>query len=106
MTQSHEHDPMSYRIVGAAGGESIELAWQALVAASVARPGVQPPVTCQLVDPPAEGVSDGDWSKRWARRLDFGEAVGWPSHLEGTIQWYQFVGISTPRAMSESASKE
>jgi hypothetical protein len=32
----------------------------------------------------------------WARRLDFGEAVGWPSHLVDGVQWYAFVGIMIP----------
>lgn len=106
MTDSYEHDPMDYRIVGSARGASIELAWQAFVAASSPRPGVQPPTRCQLIDPPGDGHTSGSWSRRWASMLDFGEAVGWPSHHDGTVQRYQFVGISTPSAMSEGTSEE
>lgn len=94
MTQ--ELDPLDFQIVGAAPGDSIELAWQASVEAGQARPGVRPPSRCQLVDAPQPPDNDGTWSDKWIAKLDFGEAVGWPTHHDGTRQWYQFIGICTP----------
>lgn len=89
-------DPMDHRIVGCAPGDGVELAWQACVHASPPRPGVRPPPSCRLVDPPGPDIKPGVWSQMWARRLDFGEAVGWPSHLVDGVQWYAFVGIMIP----------
>lgn len=97
---SENPNPLDYRIVGRAHGDSIELAWQGCLEAGEPRPGVQPPPRCQLVDPPKPPHDHGSWSDLWTARLDFGEAVGWPTHHDGTRQWYQFIGISTPVSSS------
>lgn len=93
---NHKHNKLDYRITGAASGESIDRAWQNCVAAGQPRPGVQPPTRCQLVDPPGPEDSGGSWSRKWTAKLDFGEAVGWPTRLDGDRQWYQFIGICSP----------